>query len=1087
MENILLKKLSSYKRKLYLNQVVKGTILSIILLVGITYVGSLLEFGFQFDSSSRAFLFFFLLISFLGVFSYWVIYPCLHLFKIFPTISDEKASVEIGKYFPEINDKLLNTMQLWNTEKSDLAFASIDKRIDELKVVPFVNAIDFRVNWKYARILIGIVLVVFISSLSFPKVFVDSAKRIVDYNTEYVPVAPFEFRLLDESLTAFRNEDYTLSVEVVGESLPENVFIAINNRAVKLEKVSEDRFQYFFIKPYQNIDFQLNAAGFESLQYSLTVLARPEIRSFNIELEYPPHTKRENETVSNSGNLNIPEGTTANWLVSAENAEDVWIQTSEDTLVSSREGNLFRMKKRFIADDRYELRSRNEFSVNKDQLLYEVQVAKDEFPQITNEYYADTVLFEYVVVAGSISDDYGVQHLELVASNNGDQKRIKIPFSGKDNAQTYYYKWDLDSLSLKENSQLQLYLEVTDNDAINGFKKTRSPAFIFKVPSKEAMRNEIASKSQKAESGLDESIKEAKSLNEKIQELENRLKSKKEVEWQEERLLEEILNQREKLEAEIEKLKEDFENLNEKENKYTDKSEDLQKKAKEIQELMKEVLDEETKKLYDELQKLLEEQGSSEEIQDKLNQMSPNEKNLEEELERMLELFKRLKVETKLEQTTNDLKELAQEQEELSEKTQDKQSDISEIKEEQQEIKEKFEKIKEELDAVEELNQELDRPEPLSDFTNDEESIEESLEESEENLKKEQKKESSESQKKSSEAMKKMSEKMEQMKAGMEMEMIQENLDDLRQIVDNLVKLSFKEEDLIFNFRGVQQVDPRFVELSQEQLKLKDDAEVIQDSLMSLAGRVTQISSFVTREVGEMNRNIDIALKELKNRNRGKALSTQQYAMASMNNLSLLLADVLEQMQEAMANQSGTGKPKPGDQSMGNLKKLQQQIGQQIKELKESGQQGRKLSEQLAKMAAQQEMIRNQLREFEKQLKGQPNGEELGNSLSEIMKKMEQNEVDLVNKRLTDQLVQRQKEIETRMLEAEESLRDQDFDKKREGETAGEYDREVPEVFEEYLKAKEREIELLKNVPLELSPFYKKEVNDYFRRLSRDY
>jgi hypothetical protein len=97
--------------------------------------------------------------------------------------------------------------------------------------------------------------------------------------------------------------------------------------------------------------------------------------------------------------------------------------------------------------------------------------------------------------------------------------------------------------------------------------------------------------------------------------------------------------------------------------------------------------------------------------------------------------------------------------------------------------------------------------------------------------------------------------------------------------------------------------------------------------------------------------------------------------------------------------------------------------------------------------------------------------------------KMEQTEMDLVNKQLTDQLIKRQKEIMTRLLETEKSMREQDMDEERKGETAKEYDKEIPKAFEEYLRLKEKEVELLKTVPPKLYPYYKKEVSDYFKRM----
>ena len=107
------------------------------------------------------------------------------------------------------------------------------------------------------------------------------------------------------------------------------------------------------------------------------------------------------------------------------------------------------------------------------------------------------------------------------------------------------------------------------------------------------------------------------------------------------------------------------------------------------------------------------------------------------------------------------------------------------------------------------------------------------------------------------------------------------------------------------------------MELSQSQLKLKDDAKVIQDSLLSLAEKVAQISSFITREVGSINENIDGALDFLKDRNRGRALSSQQFAMTSINNLALLLDDTMQQMQMAMSE--AMGNPGKGEDQQSGL------------------------------------------------------------------------------------------------------------------------------------------------------------------------
>lgn len=62
-------------------------------------------------------------------------------------------------------------------------------------------------------------------------------------------------------------------------------------------------------------------------------------------------------------------------------------------------------------------------------------------------------------------------------------------------------------------------------------------------------------------------------------------------------------------------------------------------------------------------------------------------------------------------------------------------------------------------------------------------------------------------------------------------------------------------------------------------------------------------------------------------------------------------------------------------------------------------------------------------------------------------------------------------------------MREQNMDEERKAETAKDYQNQIPKAFEEYLRLKEKEVELLKTVPPKLYPYYKKEVSDYFKRI----
>ena len=140
------------------------------------------------------------------------------------------------------------------------------------------------------------------------------------------------------------------------------------------------------------------------------------------------------------------------------------------------------------------------------------------------------------------------------------------------------------------------------------------------------------------------------------------------------------------------------------------------------------------------------------------------------------------------------------------------------------------------------------------------------------------------------------------------------------------------------------------------------------------------------------------------------------------------------------------------------------------------------MSEELAKMAAEQGRIREMLKQLMDSQKGTEGGNKMGDQVKELMKQMDESETDLVNKRVNQELQKRQQDIVTRLLESEKALRQQEEDTQRKSETAKQIQRTPPAAFEQYVKEKQRQTELLRTVPPNFSPFYKREVDNYFKK-----
>jgi hypothetical protein len=293
--------------------------------------------------------------------------------------------------------------------------------------------------------------------------------------------------------------------------------------------------------------------------------------------------------------------------------------------------------------------------------------------------------------------------------------------------------------------------------------------------------------------------------------------------------------------------------------------------------------------------------------------------------------------------------------------------------------------------------------------------------------------------------------------------------------------------------------DPQYVALTQVQKNIKDDMRLIEDSLFELSKKVVQIKSVINRETGKVNEQIERAILLLAERRTGDATVRQQYAMTSMNNLALLLTEILDQLQqEKNSKQGDSDKPgkkkgkKSGQGKSGqSLSKMQEQLNKQIEQMKNGqnpgGQQGKgqqkgSQSEQLAKMAAQQQAIRNAMSQLEKEMNKNGTGGN-SNQLNQLKKEMEKTESDLYNRNINQETINRQKEIMSRLLEAEKAVRERELEETREAKQANENFEKPNLKFEEYKKAKMKELELIKTVPANLSPYYKEKVNQYFKQI----
>ncbi len=1103
--NILIDKLDAFIRKYYKNQLIKGLLYSIALLGSFFLIIALLESFAWFSPPVRTVLFYSYLAGAVFILGRYVAVPLLKLNKAGKRISHELAAEIIGKHFSEVKDSLLNTLQLHKLAQAspapdELILAGINQKAAQLRPLPFLSAIDLSKNKRYLPYALPPVIILLAILMLAPSSITEPGKRLIRYGETFAKPLPFTLHIENETLTAIQQEDFVLRVTVKGEEIPDQVYLVSEGSEFRMQQESKLEYSFTFKKLQKNQYFRFLAGGYQSSEYELLVLPRPTILNFNLELDYPSYTGIKPESVSNSGDIVIPQGTNVTWKFYTRDTRLINFRLGKQTrALQTDKNNVFTTKARLMNPVDYGVSVENEFMTGSDSMSFFINVIPDVYPVINVEEYRDTIYDNRLYFRGLIKDDYGFSRLEFRLSRktgegtNSAETSVTVPIDKQNVQQAFYHYFDLSTAGLVPGDEAEYYFQVWDNDGVNGNKSTRSHKMSFRIPSLQEIEEMVKKNQENVKSELEKSLDEARSIQKEIESLNKNLFDKKNLNYQEKKQIQDLLDRQKNLQKQVEQMKEQYEKSNQKESQYKDVNENILEKQQQLEKLFEEIMTDEMKKLFEELQQMMDnlDKNKLNEVMDKLKFST---EDLEKNLDRNLELFKQLEFDKKLTETIDKLKALAGEQKKLSEETgaADK-KDSDQLGEEQKKISEKFDKIREDLKDLQEKNKSLEEPNNFSNPEGKQQEIQKDLDQSEESLEKKQMKQASGQQKDASDKMEKMGEMLSDMQQEMEEEALGEDIEALRIILENLVRTSFDQESVMDELSKLKRNDPKYAGIIEKQKAIKDNLLMIEDSLFALSKRQSMIESFVNREISAINDNINQAMEALHNRVVSTVLNKQQYTMTSVNNLALMLAESLKQMQQNMAmkssGKSGKSCPMPGQgkPSMKSMRQMQEKLNQQMEAMKKSMQEGKGqegktgrsgMSEQLARMAAEQESLRKQLQEYRDQM--QKEGRLSDKGLNKMIQDMERTETELVNKIINQETMRRQEEILTRLLESEKAEMQREQEERRESNEGRDIPRPDPASFFDSIGLPSRETELLRTIPPSFKNYYRNKVNEYF-------
>lgn len=1123
----LIARLDAFVRRYYANQLLRGTLVLLTALLAYILLLSVGEYYLYLPVWLKLPLVGILLLAGLAAFVFWIIIPLSKMAKLGKVISHKQAAVIIGNHFPEVSDQLLNILELRQQEDTaasrHLIEASIGQKISRIAVVPISKAVDFKRNRKYLPFLLPLLLVGVFILVAAPNVFRDASERLMQPTKQFVKPAPFRYTISTLPLTVVRGADYTLKVSVSGAALPAQVALLTDGEELPMVAGSGHTFEYTFRNCTKDIAFRFYAASYTSEAYRIKVMQKPLLTGLQMALQYPVYTGRKNEIRNGVSDMVVPAGTSVSWTVNTEHTDLAFLQmgNGRPVLLSGDEGT-YAFQNRFLHDTAYAIILKNRQSGVEERLQYRVQVIPDQLPVLQVQQFRDTVSGTQVVLNGTAGDDYGISkilfHYQVLneAGKMTGSKSVALKSSGG-LASSFQHYFDIAALGLKSGEQLNYFIEAWDNDAVNGSKSVRSEMMSYRTLNAQQADSAISKSAQQINSGLSNSAKQNEQLQEEMQSLQSKMLQSEQIDWQQKQSLQQLAKLQDKMKNNLEQIRKRFEEQI-KQTEQKQLSEDLRDKQESLKKQLDNLLNKELQEQMKKLQELMKRLNKEQTVQ-QLQQMQEENKLFSMDMERLQELMKKLELQVKMEDMANKMEQLAQRQTDLRKQTDKAGKDVQPLAKEQEKLKTELqEALKKELQEMKDLNKQVQKKENFDQQEQQAQQAQKDMQKSEDQLEKNQKEDASESESKAAQNLQDMAEALRQKASGSDMEEIEMNIRAVRQILTNLMRLSFDQEQLIRSVRTTATNDPDYIANMEKQNGLHTNSLLIRDSLFSLSKKLFKLSATINKETNQLEKNMRSTLSSLEQRRVADAATRQQYVMTHANNLALMLNEILSNLLEQQSQSKKSGQkgqcsnpggktPKPGSgKQLSDIISKQQGLSQQMMKGKEGqpkdGNEGKKGKEgqqgqgsdgavnggndgnarELVQMAQQQAAIRRQLAQLNQLLNSEGNNS-IARELKELQEKMDKNESDLVNRKLDGEFYLRQREILTRMMETEKSLREQEQDDKRSSKSAEEISRPLPPELRPYMQENPQLKEQYRTVPPSLKPYYRQLNEHYFQQI----
>ncbi len=1034
------------------------------------------EFVFHFSSTVRTVLFLIFLLLTIGSLVFLFIIPALKYFNIFRKTNYLSVAGKVGKNFPVIKDDLLNAMQLvsisngnnyYSVSLIDAAFKNV---YDKSKSFRFESIINFNKAKSLLLYLVGISIVVSGLVLFAPGIS-SASNRLVNFNKEFIAPPKFTFQVTPGNSQITKGEDLLIKVKIIGARL-QNISLGIkaeDQTNFEIENLTADSTGNFNFeeKAIRNsFKYFAEAENIKSNEFKIDVIDHPIIKNLDVKVISPSYSKIAPVVLSDNGNINALVGSTVDIKInSTKTLKETELQFSDSTkqklnVNDNNASGKFIIKK----DNNYKIILTDENGNNNlYPITYNIKASLDAYPGIeVLEPNKDVTLANdnRLPLYLKINDDYGFTKLllkyRLAASKyeppQNEYSSIEIPINKNDKEINVNYIWNLSQMNLAVDDIVTYYLEIFDNDIISGPKSTKSTSFNVRVPSLDEILAKADNSQAQSENDLKEILKQADELKNNLEKINQDLKKdSKELTWEEKQKIEKNLDQFQDLQKKAEKVNDQMSKMQQDLQQNNLLSKETLEKYMELQDLMKELNSEDMKKLMDRMQSMLQKLDRNQ-MQQAMENMKLNEEVFQKSIERTLNLLKRIQIEQKVDELLKRAEQMTKKQDELKNETNQndlsKQSEKDNLSEKQDELSKDLEKFNDELKKLEDKMKSFDDM-PKEDLAKmmdefEKQQNQEKSNEASNDIQQNQKQMAQQNQSQVSQNMKQMGQLMQQLQQSIKQQNQMQTFTDMMKMMDNLINLSKQEEDLKKKSENLDPTSSSFNENAQKQDEISRNLDRLLQQMSNLSQKTFAITPEMGKSLGDAKKQMNQSIQSMQNRNGNMASLSQGEAMKSLNEAAAMMKGSMESMMQG----GGQGGMMSLLQQLGKLSQQQMQLNNLTQQLQQGmqnqGQLNMQQQAQLQRLAQQQELIKKSIEQLNQEAKESGKSKSMAGNLNEVMKKMQEVVTDMQTEKLDDQLVQKQERILSKLLDAQRSINERDYEKKRESNSGQDIVRQSP-------------------------------------------